>query len=60
MKTRHSRDPIIDRDLIIDRIYGIAMEPSSLDDFIELWNDMDLAAHFGNDTAETSDTSGNP
>lgn len=27
----------IDRDLILDRIYQIALEPSSLEDFIDFW-----------------------
>lgn len=36
----------IDRDAIIDRIYNIAVEPSALDGFINLWHDMDLADHF--------------
>jgi DNA-binding CsgD family transcriptional regulator/pimeloyl-ACP methyl ester carboxylesterase len=60
MTTKDDGLPIIDRDLIIDRIYGIAMEPTSLDDFIELWHDMNLAAHFGGETAETSGPSDSP
>lgn len=39
-------DRATDRDLIIDRIYQIALEPSSLDGFIDLWHDMGLADHF--------------
>ena len=33
----------IDHDLIVDRIYQIALEPSSLEDFIDFWNDSELA-----------------
>ena len=39
-------DPEIDRDQIIDRIYEIALEPTSLDDFIDFWHDTNLASHF--------------
>ncbi len=35
-----------DLDLIIDRIYQIALEPSSLDGFINLWHDEGLRDHF--------------
>jgi DNA-binding CsgD family transcriptional regulator/pimeloyl-ACP methyl ester carboxylesterase len=43
-------DPLeIDRDLIVDRIYQIAVEPSSLEDFIDFWHDSELATQF-NDT----------
>lgn len=60
MNTKDDSQPIIDRDQIIDRIYGIAMDPASLDDFIELWHDMDIAAHFGDERAETPATASNP
>lgn len=41
---KQDRDiPGIDRDMIVDRIYQIALEPSSLDDFIDFWHDTDLA-----------------
>lgn len=33
----------IDRDTIVDRIYEIALEPSSLEQFIDLWHDTDIA-----------------
>ncbi len=32
----------VDHDLIVDRIYQIALEPSSIDDFIDFWHDTDL------------------
>lgn len=36
----------VDHSLILDRIYEIALEPTLLDDFINLWADADLAAQF--------------
>lgn len=36
----------VDRDQIVDRIYEIALEPTSLDDFIDFWHDYDLGSHF--------------
>lgn len=36
----------IDRDLIVDRIYEIALEPTALDNFIDFWHDHDLASYF--------------
>jgi len=33
----------IDRDLIVDRIYQIALEPSSLEEFIDYWHHLDRA-----------------
>lgn len=36
----------IDRDMIVDRIYEIALEPSSLEEFIDLWHESDLAEKF--------------
>lgn len=36
-------DGLIDRDHIVDRIYEVALEPSSLDGFIEFWHDNALA-----------------
>ncbi|MFK7901762.1 MAG: LuxR C-terminal-related transcriptional regulator [Nitratireductor sp.] len=33
----------IDRDMIVDRIYEIALEPSLIEDFIDHWYDSDLA-----------------
>ena len=36
----------INRDLILDRIYEVALEPSSLEDFIDFWHDSELASHF--------------
>lgn len=33
----------IDRDIIVDRIYEIALEPSTLDEFIDFWHDTGLA-----------------
>lgn len=38
--------PEVDRDMIVDRIYEIALEPSSLDEFIDFWHDTDLAEKF--------------
>lgn len=38
--------PEIDRDMIVDRIYEIALEPSSLEEFIDFWHDTDLAEKF--------------
>ena len=43
MSNQVETDGVADRDLIIDRIYQIALEPSSLDDFIDLWHGKDLA-----------------
>ena len=44
--TKLDSEPLdIDRDLILDRIYQIALEPSSLDDFIDYWHS-ELATHF--------------
>lgn len=40
--------PEIDRDLIVDRIYQIALEPSSLEEFIDYWHDSELATKFDN------------
>jgi pimeloyl-ACP methyl ester carboxylesterase/DNA-binding CsgD family transcriptional regulator len=34
---------VIDRDMIIDRIYQIALEPSSLEAFIDFWHETGLA-----------------
>lgn len=36
----------IDRDLIVDRIYQIALEPSSLEEFIDYWHESELASRF--------------
>lgn len=45
--TKLDSDPLeIDRDLILDRIYQIALEPSSLEDFIDFWHDSELATQF--------------
>lgn len=44
--------PEINRDLIVDRIYEIALEPSSLDEFIDFWHDADLASHFVNESTD--------
>jgi len=38
--------PDVDRDMIVDRIYEIALEPSSLEEFIDFWHDTDLAEKF--------------
>ncbi|MGJ8533749.1 MAG: LuxR C-terminal-related transcriptional regulator [Alphaproteobacteria bacterium] len=38
--------PEIDRDMIVDRIYEIALEPSSLEEFIDFWHDTDLSEKF--------------
>ena len=32
----------VDNDGVVDRIYEVALEPSSLDDFIEFWHDNQL------------------
>lgn len=43
----------VDHDLIVDRIYEIALEPVLLDDFIDLWADENLAGQFAaNDDAK--------
>jgi len=34
--------------MIVDRIYQIALEPSSLDAFIDFWHDTDLETKFSN------------
>lgn len=45
--TVHERGkPVISHDLIVDRIYEIALEPTSLDDFIDFWHDTNLESHF--------------
>lgn len=49
MAKHDSREP--DHDLIVDRIYQIALQPSSLDDFIDFWHDSDLINRF-NDTED--------
>lgn len=36
----------IDRDVILDRIYQIALEPSSLEEFIDYWHESELATQF--------------
>lgn len=36
----------IDRDMIVNRIYEIALEPSQLEGFIDFWYDTDLVAQF--------------
>lgn len=36
----------LDSDLILDRIYQIALEPSSLEEFIDYWHDSELATKF--------------
>ena len=42
--TEHERSSSgIDHDLILDRIYQVALEPSSLEEFIDVWNDSVLA-----------------
>lgn len=46
MKTQDTEALSSDRDLIVDQIYEIALEPSSLDGFIELWHDTGLAQKF--------------
>ena len=46
MTEQNTEDASPDLDLIIDRIYQIALEPSSLDGFIDLWHDQDLKDHF--------------
>ncbi|MEE9429113.1 MAG: LuxR C-terminal-related transcriptional regulator [Paracoccaceae bacterium] len=51
MKEQDTNPQRADRDLIVDRIYEIALEPSSLDDFIDFWHDTDLELQF-NDTAD--------
>lgn len=38
--------PEINRDMIVDRIYEIALEPSSLEEFIDFWHDTDLSEKF--------------
>ncbi|MHA7852848.1 bifunctional helix-turn-helix transcriptional regulator/alpha/beta hydrolase [Roseovarius sp.] len=53
-------DPAAEQDLILDRIYGIALEPSSLDDFIELWHDMDLARAFVDNSGAATEAFGAP
>ncbi|MHA6325827.1 bifunctional helix-turn-helix transcriptional regulator/alpha/beta hydrolase [Roseivivax sp. CAU 1753] len=58
MSNRESSVPRVGRDLIIDRIYDVALEPALLDDFIELWHDTDLSAHFAEGGAETPDGEG--
>lgn len=35
-----------DHALILDRIYEVALDPSFLEDFIQLWADADLAEQF--------------
>ena len=35
-----------DRDMIVDRIYEIALEPSSLEDFIDFWHDRKTETEF--------------
>lgn len=45
--TKLNSEPLdIDRDLILDRIYQIALEPSSLDEFIDYWHESELATQF--------------
>ncbi len=45
--TKNDGDTIdIDRDLVLDRIYEIALEPSSLEGFIDFWHDSELATQF--------------
>lgn len=47
--TKQNREaPEVDHDLIVDRIYQVALEPSALDDFIEFWHTSGLARHFEN------------
>lgn len=53
MKHTDSREKNVDHDLILDRIYEIALEPSLLDAFIDLWADGDVAAQF-TDTGESA------
>lgn len=48
MTTQDPGSPQIDRDMIVDRIYEIALEPSSLEEFIDFWHDTDLAEKFSN------------
>lgn len=38
--------PDVDHDMIVDRIYEIALEPSSLEEFIDFWHDTDIAEKF--------------
>lgn len=45
--TKQNREALeVDHDLIVDRIYQVALEPSALDDFIEFWHTSGLAKHF--------------
>lgn len=43
MTTEDHEAPPFDRDIIVDRIYEIALEPSSLEEFIDFWHDTGLA-----------------
>ncbi|MEO9823225.1 MAG: LuxR C-terminal-related transcriptional regulator [Paracoccaceae bacterium] len=56
MTVQDRNDPEISRDLIVDRIYEIALEPASLDDFIDFWHDTNLEAHF----SDASEHAGTP
>lgn len=50
---RDSNSSEINRDVILDRIYEIALEPSSLDEFIDFWHDSELAGHFNGTEVES-------
>lgn len=43
--TEHHSTTEAARDLILDRIYEIALEPAALDGFIDFWHDNDLVTH---------------
>lgn len=58
MSTEEREPPPVDRDMILDRIYGIALEPPSLDDFIEIWHDLDLAAEFVDEAGGAAEAAG--
>lgn len=43
MTVEDHESPPFDRDMIVDRIYEIALEPSTLEAFIDLWHETDIA-----------------
>ena len=53
MTMNHPTQANVDHDLILDRIYEIALEPSLIDEFIDLWAEGNLAPQFAdNDEAK--------
>lgn len=56
MKKNNQEFSVTERDKILSRIYEIALEPSTFDDFIDFWHDTDIATHFGdNEGNKTGD-----